>query len=81
MKCQDEIESGHQRWSHIEFLEIAREIGFEAIDLFVLVQMQQPVYRQLAQQHTRKNHSYLWIFRKRTDGKKETRDEHGRAIA
>jgi methylase of polypeptide subunit release factors len=62
VKCQDEIEHGHQRWSHIEIKEIASALGFEAVDLFVLLQNTQPVYRHVAQKHARKNHSYMWMF-------------------
>ena len=29
VKCQDEIESGRQHWSHIELLEIARKLGMD----------------------------------------------------
>lgn len=65
VKCQDEIESGKQRWSHIEIQERAAYHGFDALDLFVLVQTTKPARRQAKQYHARKNHSYLWIFRKR----------------
>lgn len=64
VKCQDEIESGHQRWSHIELWEIARNLGMEALDLFVLVQATVPARRLNYQHHARKNHSYLWVFKK-----------------
>lgn len=35
VKCQDEIESGRQCWSHIEIRAIARKLGFKAKDLFI----------------------------------------------
>ena len=72
VKCQDEIESGKQRWSHIEILDLATRAcaqtrgkrPFSAKDLFVLVQSTVPARRVNYQLHARKNHSYLWIFRK-----------------
>jgi len=72
VKCQDEIESGKQKWSHIEILDIATsrypQTGgkplFKAVDLFVLMQATTPARRLPYQLHARKNHSYLWIFKK-----------------
>lgn len=60
-KCQDEIYGGKQKWSHIEILNIATELGLYAKDLFILTSNKnpKPVFRQL---HARKNHSYLWVF-------------------
>ena len=66
VKCKDEIESGRQRWSHIEVHEIARRLGMANQDLFVLTQKHDPMIQSPNQQHARKNHSYLWIFKKRT---------------
>jgi len=65
VKTQDEIESGRQKWSHIEIHGIAAELGLVAKDLFVLAPKQTtPLrYRQL---HAKKAHSYLWVFRKPT---------------
>jgi hypothetical protein len=64
VKCQDEIESGKQRWSHIEILHEAEALGFEAVDLFVLVQATVPARRLPYQHHARKNHSYLLVLKK-----------------
>lgn len=64
VKCQDEIESSVQKYSHIELYEIARELGFYAKDLFVLMQESNPTIQHKNQKHARKNHSYLWIFKK-----------------
>jgi len=63
VKCQDEIESGRQRWAHLEVYEAGLQLGFQAVDLFVLVRSAAAlqVKRQL---HARKNHSYLWVFRR-----------------
>lgn len=64
VKCKDEIESSYQRWSHVEILDIALKLGMYGKDLFVLIQKSNPVIQHAAQQHSRKNHSYLWIFKK-----------------
>jgi hypothetical protein len=64
VKCKDELESSTQRWSHIELFLIAVELGFYAKDLFILTQTQNPIIQHKAQQHSRKNHSYLWVFEK-----------------
>ena len=63
VKCQDEIESSFQRWSHIEIYQIALSLGFFAKDLFVLKQLRYPKIQRENQQHARKCHSYLWIFK------------------
>lgn len=62
LKCQDQIQSGKQRWVHIELFDFARSLGFYARDLLVLVQKTRPAIRWPEQQHARKNHSYLWVF-------------------
>lgn len=67
VKCKDEIESGVQRWSHIEIYECARKLGFFVKDLFVLMQKAPPVIQYPEQKHARKNHSYLWVFKKPTN--------------
>jgi hypothetical protein len=64
VKCQDEVESGRQRWSHLEIYEIAKRLGMAGHDLFVLVQKRNPMIQRANQKHARKNHSYLWIFKK-----------------
>lgn len=63
VKCQDEIESGIQKWSHFEIFDAARVIGFCADDLFVLTQTRLPIIKDERQLHARKNHSYLWVFK------------------
>jgi tRNA G10 N-methylase Trm11 len=67
VKCKDEIESSYQRWSHIELYNIARNLDFYAKDLFVLTQKMDPIVQHKNQQHSRKNHSYLWIFKLPSD--------------
>jgi hypothetical protein len=63
VKCQDEIESGRQQRSHIEIYEMARRLGMKDQDLFVLTRKQPPTIQDPNQQHARKNHSYMWVFR------------------
>lgn len=63
VKCGDEIEASKQRWSHIEIWQLAMELGFEGVDLFVLHRHGKPMLRDKRQKHARKNHSFLWIFR------------------
>ena len=64
VKCCDEIIGGRQLWSHIEIYEIAKALGFVAADLFILHRAAKPALRHERQCHARKNHSFLWIFRK-----------------
>jgi hypothetical protein len=64
VKCQDEIESGFQRWSHIEIYDIATSLGFYGKDFFVLKPPSNPGIQYKKQKHARKNHSYLWVFQK-----------------
>jgi hypothetical protein len=64
VKCQDEVESGYQRWSHIEIYDIAIELGFYGKDLFILKPPSNPGIQFKSQKHARKNHSYLWVFQK-----------------
>lgn len=64
LKCQDGIESGKQRWQHIRLFNHAESIGWYGLDLFILVTLSQPTIRWKHQLHARKNHSYLWVFRK-----------------
>jgi tRNA G10 N-methylase Trm11 len=62
VKCQDEM-SDKQRWSHIEILNLAETMRFKAEDLFIYVQSGKMPIRG-KQIHARKNHSYLWVFKK-----------------
>jgi tRNA G10 N-methylase Trm11 len=63
VKCQDEIESGKQRLSHMEIINLLNLFGFEIVDLFVLTQHGVPAMRSPRQQHARKNHSYAIVAR------------------
>lgn len=63
VKCQDEVESRKQRWSHIELMT---HEGFVAEDLFVLYRTSGILIGrcQENQKHARKNHSYFIVLRK-----------------
>jgi phage N-6-adenine-methyltransferase len=64
VKCKDEIEGGRQRMSHIEIHDIATDsLGMAVQDLFIITQPPPPL-PFVRSQHARKNHSYLWVFRK-----------------
>jgi hypothetical protein len=66
IKVQDEIESGKQRFTHVECLTMLELFGFKVLDIFVLTQKGIPAMREKFQKSARKNHSYAIIseFRK-----------------
>ena len=67
VKCKDQIESGQQRWAHVELHAIATELGFVAVDKFYLTNPARLFdQRWPTQTHARKNISFLWLFRKAT---------------
>jgi hypothetical protein len=73
VKCQDIVEGRMQRWSHIIIEKMARDLGFKAVDLFILHQNTIPmnrVKRWCKQVHARRNHSYLWVFKRVIRGNK-----------
>ena len=61
VKCQDEIESGRQRWSHTEIMQCMEMFGFAILDMFVLQQSTVPAMRVKYQKTARKNHSYMIV--------------------
>jgi hypothetical protein len=65
LKCQDQVSSGKNQFDHIVLYNIAIELGFLAEDLFILTRIGTPMMRHSYQLHARKNHSYLWVFRKK----------------
>ena len=66
VKCQDEICSNRQRFTHVELMRAYEQIGFMAEDLFVVMRQNRPgVSRTVRQVHARKNHSYFLVFWKR----------------
>ena len=71
VKCQDEVCSNRQRFTHVELMQAYRDMGFVAEDLFVVIRNNKPgVSRTIRQVHARKNHSYFLVFWKqgRTGG-------------
>lgn len=63
VKCQDEVCSNRQRFTHVEIMASFAAKGFVAEDLFVLVRHNRPgVSRVVRQVHARKNHSYFLVF-------------------
>ena len=63
VKCQDEVCSNRQRFTHIEIMQSYESMGFVPEDLFVLVRRNRPgVSRVVKQVHARKNHSYFLVF-------------------
>lgn len=66
VKCQDEVCSNRQRFTHVEIMHEYENIGFIAEDLFVVMRNNRPgVSRTARQVHARKNHSYFLVFWKR----------------
>ncbi len=66
VKCQDEVCSNRQRFTHIEIMHEYERLGFVAEDLFVVMRNNRPgVSRMATQVHARKNHSYFLVFWKR----------------
>ena len=69
VKCQDEVCSNRQRFTHVEILQAYERLGFVAEDLFVVVRQNRPGVSSIIRQvHARKNHSYFLVFWKRTVG-------------
>ena len=66
VKCQDEVCSNRQRFTHVGLMLECSRMGFTAEDLFVVVRNNRPgVSRMVRQVHARKNHSYFLICWKR----------------
>lgn len=66
VKCQDEVCSNRQRFTHVEIMQMYDAIGFVAEDLFVVMRNNRPgVSRAIRQVHARKNHSYFLVFWRR----------------
>ena len=70
VKCQDEVCSNRQRFTHVEIIQMYDDFGFVAEDLFVVVRNNRPgVSRTIRQVHARKNHSYFLVFWKKGESK------------
>lgn len=65
VKCKDQVQSGMQRWCHVELCHDALALGLYPRDLFILVAKSRTAdTRWTVQHHARKPHSYLWIFQR-----------------
>ena len=63
VKCQDEVCSNRQRFTHVDIMLTYEALGFTTEDLFVVVRNNNPgVSRMVKQVHARKNHSYFLVF-------------------
>lgn len=63
VKCQDEVCSNRQRFTHVEIMQSYQDMGFITEDLFVTVRNNRPgVSCAVRQVHARKNHSYFLVF-------------------
>lgn len=66
VKCQDEVCSNRQCFTHVEIMMAYEKLGFAAEDLFVIVRTNRPgVSRVVKQVHARKLHSYFLVFWKK----------------
>ncbi len=63
-KCQDFTDS-FSFFTHILVYKLAREIGFYAKDLAILVKPNKVYNPNLTQRHLRKIHTYFWVFQKK----------------
>lgn len=64
-KCQDKVSSGKQHMTHCQVYIWAITLGFQPLDLFVLLAKSRLIANwQRNQKHARKFHSYFWVFQK-----------------
>ena len=78
VKCQDEVCSNRQRFTHVEIMRMYDDLGYVAEDLFVVMRNNRPgVSRAIRQIHARKNHSYFLIFWKRGESDRCARSWRG----
>ena len=64
-KCQDMAHGRQNYFVHVEVEKMAKEIGFMAIDLFVMLAKNRFMNKTHKQRYARKFHCYFWIFKKR----------------
>lgn len=64
MKTQDLFTEGRQIWMHRVVEQLAVEIGFKMIDMFILSADNRMLCKGLNQRVARKYHSYFYVFRK-----------------
>ena len=66
VKCQDKVSSSKQYFSHVYIHNMAVELGFYPKDLFILINEKKMLgkWKDCAQQHANKTHSYFFVFKK-----------------
>ena len=70
VKCQDEVCSNRQRFTHVEIIQLYTDMGYVAEDLFVVMRNNRPgISCAVRQVHARKNHSYFLVFWKRGESR------------
>ena len=68
VKVQDEVSANTQELTHIQITRLYEELGFETVDLFVVVRPNRPSVSGIDRQvHARKNHSYFMVYRRKSD--------------
>jgi hypothetical protein len=64
-KCQDAVADHKQVFNHCHIWTFAKGLGFENLDLFVLLAKSRiRGWNHSKQIHARKFHSYFWVFKK-----------------
>jgi hypothetical protein len=63
-KMQDTVSSRKQYLSHIEIINYAYKIGFYPLDIFILLAKNRIIGPVRNQEHSRKYHSYMVVFKK-----------------
>jgi hypothetical protein len=61
-KCQD-MTDDKIYMTHCEIYNMAKEIGFQPVDFFILLAKNRIYHSELKQRHARKYHSYYFIFK------------------
>ena len=65
-KCQDEVDSHINVFTHVYVHEAALSVGYTPEDLFILTRKSTiGRYNIKHQEHARKFHSYFWVFKKK----------------
>ena len=65
-KIQDtKISADYQSWEHIWLYNMAEELGFKMVDMFVLVSNNNGTPLTGTQRSAKKNHSYIMVFKKK----------------
>jgi hypothetical protein len=64
IKGKDMLENGRQCWAHVELHKIAQQLGMVAVDKLYLATGMRMLDRRQTQRHSRRNVSFLWLFKK-----------------